>query len=712
MVTGAVWFSLNGTGKTSADIFIMTPAKNCAFWGSFLIGLLTIMQFHRDFRNNTDDIIMTSTDPIHHQVRKTLALVFISIATTLFTSLFTLPNGLVKAGDYFQSATYLTAWFLIFPGALIYTVLLTSGFYMITRRMGVTFIIMTGLILLSKLLEGMGTLNPGYLFYWVQTTAVNFSDLITNQFQIDMILWNRLFCLLVSLGIWVMGLCSFRRYGLGLYRSFFVNCRRLWTPLFLITAISLSIVGYVFEPIFDNSKPIDYSGMIDSGTGYVTYIITGPAAGNPDLTLMEKMFDLDVDTKKRRLSGAVECRLDNVSGKSQILPLQTNTKITIDKVLINGIESKAIRGETVEQSTVNWSIQLPAAEAYDIIICYSGRIRNNNTIVQKASNGISEGYVSIPPNGVSPDFDINVSDKCAFHGTIALDKKLEPVFFYGKSAKKDTRNGKTEWEYTGVTGTQGINMYAAGYITRTFEAGGLTVELKYFAKHNKSILEMNAINVLKAAIDYFTEVYGPLPSRDRFIVLELPAYESGGFAGGNISAMSETCLNMKEYLPTVSSDPHSDSGIDVLVHEIAHQWWGITAIPIPDDTSCWSPEGITCYSTYSFLKHYFGEEYAREHFVKEWQRDWDTYKNAFYIRNPEHLAKLSEEDKSNIMGSFLRMRQYSIMSLMMLKGEELIGSEAFHQKLSGLYTSNMGEFISYDDFLAGIGLSKEVLELE
>lgn len=58
------------------------------------------------------------------------------------------------------------------------------------------------------------------------------------------------------------------------------------------------------------------------------------------------------------------------------------------------------------------------------------------------------------------------------------------------------------------------------------------------------------------------------------------------------------------------------------------------------------------------------------------------------------------------------MRQYSIMSLMMLKGEELIGSEAFHQKLSGLYTSNMGEFISYDDFLAGIGLSKEVLELE
>lgn len=131
---GAVWFSLNATGMTASDAFIVNAAQNSAFLGAFLFALLSLVQFHRDFKNNTDVIVLTSTDPIHHQIRRTLALLCVAIVTTLLISLFALPYGIVKTGDYFQMATFLTSWFLIFLGALVFAVLLSSGFYMLTRR--------------------------------------------------------------------------------------------------------------------------------------------------------------------------------------------------------------------------------------------------------------------------------------------------------------------------------------------------------------------------------------------------------------------------------------------------------------------------------------------------------------------------------------------------------------------------------------------------
>ena len=709
---GAVWFCLNGTGRTVSDAFIVNAAQNSTFLGAFLFTLLSLVQFHRDLKNNTDAIVLASTDPIHHQVRRTLALICVAIVTVLLISLFALPYSVAKTGSYFQLATFLTAWFLLFLGALVFALLLSTGFYMLTKRAESAFIIMVGLILLSKLLENMYTLNPSYLFYWVQTTADSFSDLITNQFQIDMLLWNRLFCLFVSLGVWTLGLCSYRRYSRGLFGSFLVNCRRVLLPVLLVAALTLSGVSYAFEPIFDDSKPIDFSGTMSSGTGIVVSYSSKQEVGNPNLTLTEKTFDLNIDAGGRTLTGITKCKLKNNTTKAQTLPIMINTGLNIDSVLINGAGGKAARGETGENSTANWSIELPAAVEYKIEISYSGRMMNDNTILQRASNGISEGYVWLPTIGVSPSFDINVSDNSAFSGTLSLDENLEPVFTKGKAEEGETMDGKVEWRYTGSAGVQGTSLFAADYMTRIFEAGGLNIELKYFKKHDKSITDMDAVNVIKATIDYFTKVYGPLIYSENLTMLELPAYVSGGFAGGNMSAMDETNFDAEGYLPAESISPDSGGGIDVLVHEIAHQWWGLATMPMQDGTSSWSAEGITCYSTYCFMKQYFGEGYAYEHYLKKWRQGWDAYQNAFYIQHPEYLAKLSAEDASNIMASFGNMSLYDIMPLMMLKAEETLGgTEAFQKKLSELYMTHLGQLVTYDDFLNATGLTKEAIEL-
>lgn len=557
---GAVWFSLHSTGRTASDAFILSPAKSSAALGALLFTLLTLVQFHRDFKNNTDCIVLTSTDPIFYQLRRTLALICTAVVTTLIITLFALPYGMAKTGDYFQPATFLTAWYLIFLGALIFSILLSSGFYMLTRRAEAAFIIMAGLILLSELFESMFTLNPSYLLYWVQTTAANFSDLITNQFQIDMLLWNRLFCLLVSAGIWALGLCTFRRYGRGPFGSFLVNCRRAWIPVILIAAVSLSTVSYAIEPIFDDSTSVDYSGMLSTGTGIVTSVSSAPKVGNPALTLTDKSFALDIDVKGRTLSGSVKYKLKNPTGRAQTLPFMMNTGLTIDSVRINGAEGTAVRGKTGENSTANWRVELPAAAEYEIELGYSGRMLNDNTVLQRVNYGIADGFVWLPPLGVSPNLDINVAGDSTFSGTLSLNEKLEPVFSKGKPVKAETKGEKDEWQYVGSAGTQGTGIFAADYMTKSFEAGGLNINLKYFAKHDKSIKEMDAVNVIQAAIDYFTEVYGPLVYDKNLTILELPAYASGGFAGGNMSAMDETSYDEEGYLPVEAISPDQGGG--------------------------------------------------------------------------------------------------------------------------------------------------------
>ena len=708
----AVWFSLNSTGRTASDAFILNAAQSSAFLGAFLFTVFSLAQFHRDYKNHTDVIVLTGTDPVAHQVRRTLSLICVAIVTTLVISIFALPFGIAKTGDYFQFATFLTAWYLIFLSTLIFTVLLSSGVYMLTKRFEASFLIMAVLIFLSIQLESMYSTNPSYLFYWVQTTAENFSDLITNQFQIDMLLWNRLFCLLVSLGVWALGLCSFRRYGRGLFGSFFVNLRRVWIPALLIAALSLSCVSYAFEPVFDDSKPVDFSGMMSTGTGISTTVSSMPEAANSNLTLMEKSFDLDIGDGNRNLSGVANYKLKNETGEAQSLPVMLNTGLSISKVSINGQAGNAIRGETGERSTGNWRIELPAAAEYEIELQYSGQMRNDNTILQRAQYGIADGFVWLPTLGVSPSLDINVSDDSVFTGTLSLDENLEPVFTKGRPIKGATTDGRTEWQFTGSAGSQGINVFAAEYMTRTFEAGGLNIELKYFKQHDKSITDMDAVNVIKATIDYFTQAYGPLIYDKSLTMLELPAYASGGFASGNMSAMDETSYDAEGYLPAESLTPDSGGGIDVLVHEIAHQWWGLATMPIQDGVSNWSAEGITCYSTYCFMKEYFGEEYAQERFVNVWNSGLSTYQNAFYIQHPEYLAKLSDADASRILGSFNSINLYDIMSMMMLKGEEALGgTAAFQEKLSELYRTHLGQPITYDDFLSVTGLTKEGIDL-
>ena len=115
-------------------------------------------------------------------------------------------------------------------------------------------------------------------------------------------------------------------------------------------------------------------------------------------------------------------------------------------------------------------------------------------------------------------------------------------------------------------------------------------------------------------------------------------------------------------------------------------------------------------------KELYGEDYAREHYVDQWQQAVDDYYLDFYVRNPDYLANLPEDKQLEITGNLTYVRQYCEMPLKILKAEQLVGGEeSMDQILNGLFNREldpMYPYLTYQEFLDACGLTEEDLSLD
>ena len=145
-----------------------------------------------------------------------------------------------------------------------------------------------------------------------------------------------------------------------------------------------------------------------------------------------------------------------------------------------------------------------------------------------------------------------------------------------------------------------------------------------------------------------------------------------------------------------------------MIHELVHQWWGLGNM-FDVAAGPWSAEGLTVYTTYRIVKDLYDEDYAQKNYVESWRQAVDDYNLNFYVRNPEYLAALPEEQRLEITGSLAFVRQYCEMPLKILKAEELVGGEeAMDRILHDLFNREldpMYPYLTYQDFLSACGLT-------
>ena len=134
-----------------------------------------------------------------------------------------------------------------------------------------------------------------------------------------------------------------------------------------------------------------------------------------------------------------------------------------------------------------------------------------------------------------------------------------------------------------------------------------------------------------------------------------------------------------------------------------------------DQASAWSAEGLTVYTTYRIAKELYGQAYAQQNYVDQWQQAVDDYYLNFYVRNPAYLDALPEQYRADIANSLAQVRQYSEMPLKILKAEQLVGGEqAMDEILHRLFNRELDwtyPYLTYQEFLDACGLTEEDLNL-
>ena len=328
---------------------------------------------------------------------------------------------------------------------------------------------------------------------------------------------------------------------------------------------------------------------------------------------------------------------------------------------------------------------------------------------------ISQEYLCLENAALSPRLLNVMPDENLYPAAveITLPKSMTVIPFRTGEARiiSEHADGTATWRYE-YNGTGGI-LYAGDYVRQVFEAGGLSIEFYYGRRHQAVMEAANASEAVQAVVSYCLEHYG-LPSfgADGSLKLVQSRVSGGGYATTGASLLDEadfTAANL------------SDTGKgavpgEVMIHELVHQWWGLGCMfDASEPEGTWSAEGLTVYTTWRIVKELYGEAYAREHYVKQWQEAVEDYYLDFYVRNPEYLDMLPEEKKLLITEDLAYVRRYCEMPLKILKAETLVGGEAaMDQILFRLFNREpdpMAPYLTYEEFLDACGLREEDLNL-
>lgn len=297
---------------------------------------------------------------------------------------------------------------------------------------------------------------------------------------------------------------------------------------------------------------------------------------------------------------------------------------------------------------------------------------------------------------------------------ITLPEVMTAIPFNSSEAEviAENEDGTKTWRYE--ANSAGGILYAGDYVREDIEAGGMTIEFYYGRKHQAVMESAGAVDAVKSVVDYCTEHYGLLS----FGIGETLKLIQSRVAGGGYATDGASLLDEADFTADNLGDASKGGGAgEVMIHELVHQWWGLgNMFDTSDPTSPWSAEGLTVYTTYRIVKELYGEDYAREHYVNQWQQAVDDYYLDFYVRNPDYLANLPEDKQLEITGNLTYVRQYCEMPLKILKAEQLVGGEeSMDQILNSLFNREldpMYPYLTYQEFLDACGLTEEDLSLD
>ena len=685
--------------STMNSLYLANPAIAGGIAGGILFGLLAILELDRACRSRVDVLVDAVVSPLTAALTRLSALLTTAVLTTTLTMLVWLPISAGLIGAVFDMVDYVLAYLLFMGLALPLGVLAAASAYQFTRRADLSLVVFAAFCGLS-----LTVWAENWQLCWLNPCVWALSDDFSNFRIYRSVAYMRLTWLAGLAGVWTLSYLCIRQYGKGALGSLARSIRRAYRPVIAVTLLACSGTAYAAQPMVDNSNP-DQTAMTFFEIPYLDGVIcTGRSA---------QVFP---DVSAGTVRGKASYSFENSSGQEQKVALGVTPGYTISNVRANGETVPFSVGDYQEFNEVLLEVTLPAEAQIELTMEYGGFPREDQNLSDsQGSTEISGTYLQLENAALSPRL-LNVLPDENYYPTemeITLPNAMTAIPFGSSRAEvvAEHEDGTKTWRWEDI-GTGGI-LYAGDYVREDIQAGGMTIELYYGRKHQDIMTQANAADAVRDVVEYCAAHYGTLSfGSGETLKLIQSRIAGGGYAAGGASLLDEsdfTAANLNR-----AEKGSGDS--EVMIHELVHQWWGLgNMFDIPEPDSPWSAEGLTVYTTYRIVKELYGEEYARTHYIDQWQQEGDDYYLNFYVRHPEYLEMLPEAERLRISNSLSGMRQYSEMPLKILKAEQLVGGEeAMDRILRGLFNREldpMYPYLTYQDFLNACGLTEEDLNL-
>ena len=695
-VLGLVFYK-PATSTTMLSMYLANPAIAGGVAGAILFGLLAIFELDRARRSRVDILTDAVVSPLTTALTRLLALLTAAVLTVGLTMLVWLPISAGLIGSVFTGANYVLAYLLLMGLALPLGILAAAAAYQFTRRTDLSIVLFIAFCALS-----ITVWADDWQLCWLNPCVWALSDDFSNFRVFRSVAWMRLTWLAALVGVWTISYLCIRQYGKGIFGSLARSVRRIYRPAVALALLACSGTAYAAQPFIDNSNP-DLTVMSFYEIPYAEGV-----------TFLSRSAQVFPDTDAGTVTGRASYQFQNTSGQEQSISFGINPGYTISNVQANGADVPFTVSDYQEYNEALLEVTIPAEEEVELTMEYSGFPQESMPTMQGGKE-LSSEYLCLENSALSPRVMNVLPGEAGYPTTIeiTLPASMIAIPFSSSEAEviSENEDGTRTWRYE--ANSAGGILYAGDYICEQIEAGGMTIEFYYGRKHQAVMEEAGAVDAVKAVVDYCTEHYGTLSfGTGETLKLIQSRVAGGGYAVGGASLLDEADF-------TIANLGDTNKGAvpgETFIHELVHQWWGLgNMFDTVDSTSPWSAEGLTVYTTYRIVKELYGEDYAQEHYVDQWQQAVDDYYLNFYVRHPEYLEMLPENEQLAISNSLSRVRQYSEMPLKILKAEQLVGGEeAMDQILHDLFNREldpMYPYLTYQEFLDACHLTEEDLNL-
>ena len=686
------------TSTTMLSLYLANPAMAGGVAGGILFGALTVYELDRVSRSRADVLMDAAVSPLTMALTRLLALLAAAAGTLTLTMLVWLPVSAGLIGSVFSGVDYALAYGLLMGLALPLSILAAGAAYQFTRRADLSLVLFAAFAALS-----LTVWADDWQLCWLNPCVWAMSDDFTNFRLFRTVAYVRLTWLGILAGVWTVSYLCIRQYGKGLFGSLARGVRRAYRPVIALALLACSGTAYAAQPFIDHSNP-DLTVMSFYEIPYAEGV-----------TFLSRSAQVFPDTAAGTVTGRASYRFENTSGQEQSISFGVNPGYTISNVQVGGADVPFTVSGYQEYNEARLEVTIPAEEQVELTMEYSGFPQESLPTMQGGKE-LSDDYLCLENSALSPRVMNVLPGENGYPAAIeiTLPASMTAVPFGSSEAEVVSENDDSTrtWRYED-NGAGGI-LYAGDYVREDIEAGGMTIQFYYGRKHQAVMEAAGAVDAVKAVVDYCTEHYGKLSfGSGETLKLIQSRVASGGYATDGASLLDEA-----DFTANNLGDAAKGGGAgEVMIHELVHQWWGLgNMFDTSDSTSPWSAEGLTVYTTYRIVKELYGEAYAQEHYVDQWQQAVDDYYLDFYVRCPEYLERLPESVRLNISNSLSGMRQYCEMPLKILKAEQLVGGEeAMDQILNSLFNREldpMYPYLTYQEFLDACGLTEEDLSLD